>query len=406
MSNVMVKTDRTGFGRLESELAEIQAALRELGLDGWLLYDLRARNLVAGGLLGLGNLTRRYFVLVPAEGEPCAIVHGIEEGPWSGWPWRRRRYSAWRELEVALRETLGAMRRVAMEISPGDAVPVVDLVPAGVAELIRAAGPEIVSSGDLITRFYSRWTREGLTSHRRAAETLAAVAAEAFEYLRRQVAAGEKVTEAGLGAWVIAELEARGCGAGADCHVANGVNAADPHYTPVGEGATFRPGDLVLLDLWAKEAEDAIFADQTWMAYLGEKVPPRVEEVWTAVRDARDAAVEFIRKRWDEGRPIQGYEVDDVARAVIVERGFGDWFIHRTGHSIDHSTHGMGPNLDNYETHEVRQLIPGVGFSVEPGIYIPGEIGVRSEINVYMGDDGPEITPSVIQRDLLRLPLD
>jgi Xaa-Pro aminopeptidase len=406
MSDVVVAEAGVGFGRLRAQLDEIRVALRELGLDGWLLYDLRARNPIAGGLLEMRTLTRRYFVLVRAEGDPVLIEHAIETGPWAGWPWRRRRYSAWRELDAVLREELGGLRRVAMEVSPGDAVPVVDLVPAGVVELIRKAGPEVVSSGDLMTRFYSRWSAEDLASHRRAAEVLREVAYDAFRYLAGAIAVGERVTEAGLRDWVLAELAARGCGAGADCHAANGVNAADPHYCPVGGGATFRAGDLVLLDLWAKERDDSVYADQTWMAYLGVEVPARVNEVWTAVRDARDAAVEFLRRRWKEGRPIQGYEVDDVARQVIAERGFGAAFIHRTGHSIDTSTHGMGPNIDNFETHEVRTLIPGVGFSIEPGIYIPGEIGVRSEINVYIGEDGPEVTPSEIQRDVLTFPAD
>jgi Xaa-Pro aminopeptidase len=390
----------TGFGELRDKLAEIQAALVELGLDGWLLYDLRGRNLVASGLLGLGVLSRRYFVWVPARGEPVAIVHGIETGPWAGWPWAQRRYVGWRELDVALAEVLAGAKRAAMEVMPRDAVPVVDLVPVGVVELVREAGPEVVTSGELITRFYSRWSPEGLESHLRASEVLAGVAHDALDWLAAEVRGGGAPTESGLRARVIELLRERGCGAGADCHAANGINAADPHYVSVGEGAVFREGDVVLLDLWAKEADHLIYADQTWMAYLGERVPERVQEVWAAVRDARDAAVEFLRESWREGRPVQGYEVDDVTRAVIVERGYGEAFIHRTGHSIDVSTHGMGPNLDNLETREVRLLIPGVGFSIEPGIYLPGELGVRSEINVYIGPDGPVVTPREIQSEM------
>jgi Xaa-Pro aminopeptidase len=398
-----VMTGGRGFGRLREELAEIQEALQELELDGWLLYDLRGRNLVAGGLLGLGTLTRRYFVWIPARGEPVAVMHGIEEGPWSEWPWARRRYVGWRELDQTLAEVMAGAERVAMEIMPRDAVPVVDLVPAGVVELVTAAGPEVVTSGELITRFYSRWTPAELESHLRAAEVLAGVANDALEWLAAEVRRGGSPTEAGLRARVIDMMAERGCGAGADCHAANGVNAADPHYVAVGEGATFRAGDVVLLDLWAKEADHLIYADQTWMAYLGDEVPERVEEVWAAVRDARDAAVDFLRERYQEGRAVQGYEVDDVARAVIAGRGYGDAFIHRTGHSIDQSTHGMGPNLDNLETHEVRFLTPGVGFSIEPGIYLPGELGVRSEINVYIGDDGPVVTPREIQAEMRTL---
>jgi Xaa-Pro aminopeptidase len=405
MSEIGKMAEQGAFGRLRAQVPEIQAALVELGLDGWLLYDLRGRNLVAGGLSGLGVLSRRYFIWIPARGEPVGIVHGIETGPWAGWPWAERRYVAWRELDVVLAEVLAGAERVAMEVMPRDAVPVVDLVPVGVVELVQAAGPEVVTSGELITRFYSRWTPEGLESHLRAAEVLAGVARDALEWLAAELRGGGAPTEAGLRARVLELLVARGCGAGADCHAANGSNAADPHYAPVGEGATFRAGDVVLLDLWAKEAEDLIYADQTWMAYLGEQVPARVQEVWEAVRDSRDAAVEFLRKRWEEGRPVQGYEVDDVTRDVIERRGFGAAFIHRTGHSIDVSTHGMGPNLDNLETHEVRDLIPGVGFSIEPGIYLPGELGVRSEINVYIGPEGPVVTPREIQTELILLPV-
>lgn len=403
MSDEQGRATGAGFDRLRDQLDEIQAALVELGLDGWLLYDLHGRNLIAGGLLGLGVMTRRYFVWVPARGEPVAIVHRIETGPWAEWPWSQRRYVGWRELDVTLAEVMAGAGRVAMEIMPLDAVPVVDLVPSGVVELVRAAGPEVVTSGELITRFYSRWSPAGLASHLRAAEVIAGVANDALEWLAAEVRGGGAPTEAGLRRRVVEMMAERGCGAGADCHAANGVNAADPHYVAVGEGATFRAGDVVLLDLWAKEADHLIYADQTWMAYLGEQIPERVVEVWTAVRDARDAAVEFLRERWREGRAVQGYEVDDVTRAVIVGRGYGDAFIHRTGHSIDVSTHGMGPNLDNLETHEVRLLIPGVGFSIEPGIYLPGELGVRSEINVYIGDDGPVVTPREIQVDMRTL---
>ncbi len=403
MGTVIMEDAAPTFERLQGRLGEIQATLRDAGLDGWLLFDVYARNKVAMGLLGFGEQKRRYFAWIPATGEPVALMHGIEEGPWARWPWTRRRYVAWRELDEVLSELLGQAKRVAMEVSPGDAVPALDLVPAGVVELVEKAGPEVVSSGDLITRFYSAWTPEQLAAHRRTAETLADVAGEAFAELAGRVAAGEAVTEAEMRRWVLGRLEARGAGVGADCIVATGVSAADPHYHPVEGGTVFRRGDVVLIDLWSKEAEDAAYADQTWMGYLGAEVPEKVAEVFGVVRDARDAAVEFLRRRWAEGTPVQGYEVDDVCREVIERHGYGKWFIHRTGHSIDRSTHGMGPNMDNLETHEVRTLIPGVGFSIEPGIYLPEELGVRSEINVYIGEEGPEITPSEIQHEVFTL---
>lgn len=391
------------FELLRGRLDEIQSALREAGLDGWLLYDVYARNKVAMGMLGFGEQKRRYFAWIPATGEPVAVMHGIEEGPWALWPWAKRRYVAWRELDEVLAELLGKTRRVAMEVSPGDAVPALDLVPAGVVELVRKAGPEVVSSGDLITRFYSAWTPEQLASHRRVAETLAEVARDAFAHLAARVKAGEAVTESQMRRWVIDALVARGAGVGADSIVATGVSAADPHYHPVDGGATFRRGDVVMIDLWAKESEDSVYADQTWMAYLGSEVPEEVQKRFAVVCEARDAAIAFLRERWERGERVQGYEVDDVTRAVVERHGYGRWFIHRTGHSIDRSTHGMGPNMDNLETHEVRSLIPGVGFSIEPGIYVPGELGLRTEVNVYMGEHGPEVTPSRIQHEVFAL---
>lgn len=391
------------FARLRTALPAIQRSLSAAGLDGWLLYDLHARNAAASGLLGLGDLTRRYFVMVPAAGEPRALTHGIEQLPWRAWPWQRTRYSGWRELQEALPGLLGGAGRVAMEVSASDAVPAVDLVPAGVVELIRAAGAEVASSGDLVSEFYSSWSDAQRASHMRASAILAQAAHTNLERLARAVRDGLRPTERDLREWVLDELRTRGLGVGADTITANGVNAANPHYELDGPGATFAQGDVVLLDLWAKEDDDAVFADQTWMAYLGRPVPARAADVFAAVRDARDEAVRFVKEAFAAQRSVQGYELDDAARNVIRARGFGDYFIHRTGHSIDRATHGMGPNIDNFETHETRRLVRGVGFSIEPGVYIPGEIGVRSEINVFIDEGGPVVTTPGPQQEILAL---
>jgi Xaa-Pro aminopeptidase len=384
------------FSRIQQQLPEIQQSLRQQGLDGWLLYDLRARNLIAGGLLGLGEMSRRWFVLLPATGTPLAITHGIEQGPWRQWPWLKTSYVSWRSLDDALRSALAGRGRIAMEISPRDAVPVGDVVPSGVIELVRAAGADVVTSGDLISRFYSRWSETQLAGHHVAAAALAEVAEETFSRLAADVAAGRNPTETEVRGRVVAALTARGCPI-ADCIAATSYNAANPHYEPVNGGATFRAGQVVLLDLWGKQSDDAVWADQTWMACLGAQVPERAATLFAIVLRARDAAVQFLQQSWQAGREVRGWEVDDVARAVINSAGYGDYFIHRTGHSIDVATHGMGPNIDNLETHETRVLLPGVGFSIEPGIYIPGEIGLRSEINVFMSPDGPLVTPPRIQ---------
>ena len=391
------------FRSLRDKLPEIQDVLKELGLDGWLLFDLHARNAVAAGLVGVGDLSRRYFVLIPAAGEPVAVTHGIEQGPWSHWPWARKVYVGWRALDEVLGPLLKG-KRVAMEYSPRGGVPALDLVPGGAVELVRSAGAEVVSSGELITRFYSRWSDAGLASHRRAAAVLADVAHEAFAKLGAAVTAGESVTEAAMQRWVLDQVAARGCASEPDCIFATGLNAANPHYeVPASGGSVFKRGDVVLLDLWAKETPGSIFADQTWMGYLGAEVPTRVAELFAAIRDARDAGIRFIQEGWAAGRAIAGGEVDDVVRGVVKERGYGDAFIHRTGHSIDTATHGMGPNIDNLETNETRLLVPGIGFSIEPGIYLAGEVGLRTEIDVYMGPDGPEIYPPEPQREVTPL---
>ena len=391
------------FEHLRSRLADIQAALRAADLGGWLLFDLHARNSAAVGVLGLGDLTRRYFVMVPREGSPRALTHRIEQHPFAHWPWEKQQYSSWRELHEALPWLIGPAKRVGMEISSNDAVPAMDLVPAGVVELVRGTGVEVVTSGDLVSQFASSWTDEQLASHKRASAILAQVAHSNLERVARTLREGLRPTERDLREWVLADLAERGAGVGADTITANGVNAANPHYELEGQGAEFKEGDVVLLDLWSKEADEMVYADQTWMGYLGRTVPPRAQEVFAAVRDGREAAVRYVQDAFAAGKDVQGYELDDAARNVIRERGFGDYFIHRTGHSIDRSTHGMGPNIDNFETHETRRLVRGVGFSIEPGIYIPGEIGVRSEINMYIDATGPIVTTPGPQSEMLAL---
>lgn len=385
----------------EETLERIRAELRAAGLDAWLLANFRGANPIANGLLGLPALSRRYFVLLPAEGPPRALTHRIEQQPWTGWIGENRVYLDWQALVDGLRALLDGTARVAMEYSAEDAVPYVDRTPAGVLELVRSTGVEVVSSADLITAFYARWSATGLASHRRAAAVLRDTARAAFERIGAQLRAGARPDEWALKEWVRGELDRRGLAVEADTIVAVNGNAANPHYAPTAERhAEIRRGDVVLIDLWGKENEHAIFADQTWMGYVGEEVPERVATIWRAVRDARDAAVQRVRERWAAGRAVAGWELDDAAREVIRERGFGEAFLHRTGHSIDRELHGSGPNLDNLETRDTRRLVPGIGFSVEPGIYLPPELGFRSEIDVYMGPEGPEVTPEEPQRDL------
>jgi Xaa-Pro dipeptidase len=385
-------------------LERIQAQLRSRGLEGWLLFNFQGFNAVASGLLGLPAMSRRYLVLIPAEGDPVALTHRIEQQPWRGWIGEKREYSSWRELEAELGALLRGRSEVAMEYSAGDAVPYVDRVPAGVVEMVRAAGVRVASSADLVSAFYARWSEEGLASHRRAAAAVQETAHAALRRIGELLGGGEEPTEWSIREWIQGELARRGLGVGADTIVAVNANAANPHYGPTREAhAPIRRGDLVLIDLWGKESPEAVYADQTWMGYVGAEVPARIQEIWEAARDGREAAVALLRSRWRAGEPVAGFEVDDACRAVIRERGFADAFIHRTGHSIDRELHGSGPNIDNLESRDTRTLIEGVGFSVEPGIYLAGDLGFRTEINVFMGPDGPEVTTPQPQGEIVRI---
>jgi Xaa-Pro dipeptidase len=386
----------------EARLDEIQTLLREADVDGWLLYDFRGINPIALGVLGHAKGgTRRIAVWIPRSGAPAALSHAIEQAVWSGWPssWPRTVYSSWRDLEAFVAAHV-AGRRVAMEYSPGSAVPTLDRIPAGVIELVRAAGGMVVTSAPLVTRLYAVWTAEQTAAHTRAAERIAVIAHDAARHAGARSTAGAPLTEHSLVEWIARRFAAEGLVTASLPHVAVGVNAADPHYTPSPDASSLITGQqLLLIDLWAREPE-GIYADQTWMASLGAP-SSRAVEVWNAVRDARDAAAQLLRERIWRGEPVRGADADDAARELLDARGLAEWFTHRTGHSIDaRELHGAGPNLDNLETRDDRPLVPGVGFSIEPGVYIPGEIGVRSEVNASVSDDGLVVTPRVPQQEL------
>lgn len=384
-------------------LPALQSALADAGLDGWLLFDFQSTNPIAGGILGLrGMVTRRVFAYLPREGTPVAITHNIEQGPWRDWPegWKRERYSTWRALEAAL-EGLVKGKRVAMEYSPGDAVPYLDRVPAGVLEMVRSAGAQVTSSAELVSRFYAVWSAEQLASHLRAAEVVADVAREGMALAGSRSSSGSPMREDELQEWISGRFAAAGLEFDHPAIVGAGANAADPHYAPSAKRPRkIERGEILLIDLWAKEP-NGVYADQTWMGVLGEP-SARATAVWEAIRDARDAAIALVRERVASGKPLRGGDVDDAARKVITDRGFGEFFTHRTGHSIDpRQLHGSGPHIDNFETREERLLIPGVGFSIEPGIYIAGDIGMRTEVNAYIDEKEAIITPREYQRDLI-----
>lgn len=378
----------------------LRDALREAGVDGWLLFDFHGLNPVAGRVLGLtGMNTRRLFVLLPLEGEPTAVAHKIELQGLESFPGRVIPYSRWGELHSALKP-LVAGRRLAMEISPEDAVPYLDRVPFGVVELLRRLGATVVPSGSLVSRFAARWSVAEAEDHRAAAEILASVARTTLGRAVGETDTG--LTESALQARVVAAVEAQGLVFNEHPIVAFGPNSAKPHYEPrPGSDGTLRAGDVILLDLWAGRSRTTVFADQTWIGFAGSRPPARVEEVWRTVRKARDAVITMLQVAAGERRRVAGYEADRAARGVIEAAGFGDAFVHRTGHSIDRDLHGSGPHLDDYETHDDRLLVPGIGFSVEPGIYLSGEFGMRSEVNVFWGEQGPEVTPREPQVELI-----
>jgi Xaa-Pro aminopeptidase len=391
------------------DLAAIQKALAEQQIDGWLLYDFRGSNPIARSVIGFDESqigTRRWFYLIPRQGAPVGILHVIEPHVLRGVPGSSALYRSWKELESLLGTHLAGMKRVAMEYSPGAAIPYVGRVDAGTVEMVRAAGHvDVVSSADLVQAFEARWTPEQKDLHDRAARDTLLAKDEAFALIKERLARSLRVTEHEVQAFIQGRFDARGLTTHHPCIVAVNDHASDPHFeTAAGPGdREIKKGDLVLIDLWAKVANDprAVYYDATWMAFCGPEVPARMREVWEAVKGARDAAVSFVTDAVAARRTIHGYEVDDVSRGFIERRGFGPYFLHRTGHSIGYEVHGNGVNIDNLETRDQRKILPGACFSIEPGVYLP-EFGVRSEIDMYVGESAAEVTGD-IQRDLILL---
>lgn len=390
-------------------LPEIQSAIRAEGLDGWLLYDFKGLNPIALRVAGVPVgcfLSRRWACFIPAQGEPRWLAHAIEAGGLRAVAPGIATYVSWQAWRDGLAGLMAAAQRVAMEVSPGCAVPYVSRVDAGTVELVRSLGVEVVTSADLVQVAEAVWTAEQLASHRRAAAALLEIKDAAFAHVRMRLAAGLPVTECGVQDFMMAQFAAHGLETDHPPIVAINAHAADPHFAPRrAEDTPLRPGDWLLLDLWGREQHpDAIYGDITWVGYARTQVPARIQAVFDLVRQARDTAVAFARERLRARQPIFGHEVDAACRAVIVAAGLGDRFIHRTGHSIGATSHGNGVNLDNLETQDRRRLITGVGFSVEPGVYLPEEgFGVRLEINCYVDADDLEVTTLPLQDEIVLL---
>jgi Xaa-Pro dipeptidase len=388
------------------DLSEIQSALREQKMDGWLFYDHHHRDPIAGRILGLaphGLVSRRWYYLVPATGAPKKLVHRIEAGRLDSLPGEKFVYSSWQELERLLGEMLAGCTRVAMQYSPRNAIMYVSMVDAGTVELVRALGKDVISSADLVSRFEAVLSDAQMATHSVAQERIDRIVEAGFAELGRLARAGG-ASEFGMMTWLREAMEREGLEWEHGPNVSVNANSADSHYDPTPESSlAIGVGDFVLIDIWAKleSVPDAVWYDITWTGVVGRAPSDREQLVFEAVRDARDAAVGFVEAAFDSGVAIAGWQADDAARAVIAERGFGEFFTHRTGHNIATELHGNGANLDNLETHDERLILPGTCFSVEPGIYLP-EFGARSEVNMMTRVGRAEVTGR-IQRELVRI---
>jgi Xaa-Pro dipeptidase len=377
-------------------LAEIQAALKEEGLDGWLFFDHHRRDPIAYRVLKFtpnSIVSRRWYYFVPAHGEPVGLVHKIEAQTLSELPGAMRTYAGWNEMVDGIGKLLGRSKRIAMQYSPNCAVPYVAMVDAGTIELIRGLGVEIVTSANLVQYFEARWSQAQLEQHLEAGRRVDRVRREAFELIGAKLRASGHVTEWDIQQFIASRFREEGLFADHDPDVAVNANASNPHYAPKQHSSSvIKSDDIVLIDMWAKlDQADAVYYDITWMGFCGRQPPSAMERVFNVVREARDRAIQCVERAVASKRELRGYEVDDAARAYIRDEGFADYFFHRTGHSIGPEIHGTGANMDNLETHDERKVIPGTCFSVEPGIYLP-EFGVRSEVNVYVDEGSARVT--------------
>jgi Xaa-Pro aminopeptidase len=387
------------------QLPSIQAYMRDQRIDAWLVYDFRGSNPVLAQLLpGQRWTTRRAVLFVPARGAPELLAHGIDFAQFKDVSVPCTRYLGWTDLRDWLAARLAGCARVAMEYAPGGALPAVSIVDAGTVELVRSFGAEVVSSANLIQVSVATWSPEAQANHARASQLVGQAKDAAFELIRTRLAAGQRVTEYEVQQHILASFAAAGLETGEPPIVAVNAHSGDPHFEVSADNpAEIRRGDWILIDLWARCPTDAnVYSDITWVGYAGTQVPARQREVFEAVRGARDAAFARAVAAWQDKTPVQGWQIDEAAREVLLRAGFGEFIRHRTGHSLSPGpkVHGLGVNIDNLETHDTRELLPGIGFTLEPGLYLP-EFGVRLEIDVFMDPQrGPTVT-SVFQKDIV-----
>ena len=384
----------------------IQAELRASKIDGWLFYDHHRRDPIANRVLGLGEngmTTRRWFYFIPSRGEPRKLVHRIESGALDSLGGRKQVYSGWEELRKGLGKLLARSRTIAMQYSPENNIPYIGLVDAGTVELVRKLKKTVVTSADLVQRFEATWTPEQLVSHLEAGKLVDQIRQSAFEHAAARIREGRPLTEFELQQWIVERFRANGLTSGEPPIAAVEPNNGNPHYTPTANASKpIRAGDLLLLDIWARlDRPGSVYYDITWTGYLGERVPAAYAKIFHIVREARDRAVAYVGESVARGRVIHGWEVDHIARESIRKAGYAKNFVHRTGHSIGQDVHGNGANMDGLETRDNRKIIPHTCFSIEPGIYLP-EFGIRSEVNVYVGERDARVT-GAIQQEILPL---
>lgn len=392
------------------DLQKIQTAIQEAEIDGWLFYDFHNRDPIAYHVLGLDVnkfTSRRWFYYIPATGEPAKLSHKVEPTKLESLPGNQMFYLAWTELHEKLQSILGqAPQKIAMQFSPMNHIPYVSMADGGTIQMLQSFGYEIVSSANLVQIFEAVIDEDGYQSHLKASKRVYQIKDEAFEWIEKALQKGARITEYEAQQFIVRRFKEEGM----TCENENpivGVNAhpANPHFEPTPENShIIQKGDTILIDLWAKlDKPGAIWADITWCAFAGSNPPEKYIEIFNTARDARNAGLRFIQDKFSNNQNCYGWEVDDAVRNVIKNAGYGEKFIHRTGHSIGREVHGNGVHIDNLETKEERQLIPGICFSIEPGIYLEGEMAVRTEIDVFITLDSEVIVAGPLQDALILL---
>jgi Xaa-Pro dipeptidase len=390
----------------EAHIESLQRALQQDKLDGWLFYSFRGSDPIAENILRLDHAkftTRRWFYFVPAKGTPQKIVHAIETGTLDSLPGDKHIYLPWQQLHQILRDTLKGVKKMAMQYSPLNAIPYISRVDAGTIELVRSFGVDVVSSADLVQVFEAVWTQEQLETHLYAARHMREIVDEIVKEVRRRVQSNSGATEVEVQQFILQEYERRDLTAGHPPIVAINAHSADPHYAPnLEDNLPMKKGDFLLVDMWSKrKVPHSVYDDITWTFFIADSVPQENQKIFNVVRDGRDASIKAAQKRYPTGEILYGWQIDEEARQSITKAGYGEYFLHRTGHSIHEEVHGNGANIDNLETQDSRRLMQGTCFSIEPGVYLKGNFGVRSEVDMYLSEKEAIVTGLPIQTEVI-----